>query len=59
MMLDLPHMLATAAIILGALWLLDQTGVLVGASRLKKILLRFVVLLVPLIVLNVLWPYGA
>jgi hypothetical protein len=53
MVFDLPHMLASAAIILGALWLLDQTGVLEGASRGKKTLLQFIVLLVPLLLLNI------
>jgi hypothetical protein len=58
MVFDWPHMLASAAIILGALWLLDQTGILDGASRGRKTLLRLVVLLVPLIALNMIWPYG-
>jgi hypothetical protein len=58
MVLDWPHMLASAAIILGALWLLDQTGALEGASRGRRILLQFLALLVPLLVLNAAWPYG-
>jgi hypothetical protein len=58
MVFDWPHMLASAAIILGALWLLDQTGVLEGASRGKTTVLRFLVLLVPLLLLNMIWPYG-
>jgi hypothetical protein len=56
--LTCPTLLASAAIILGVLWILDQTGVLQGASRGRKILLRFLVLLVPLVLLNMLWPYG-
>jgi hypothetical protein len=58
MVFDWPHMLASAAIILGALWLLDQSGVLEGASRGRQTLLRFLALLVPLLVLNLIWPYG-
>jgi len=58
MTIDLPHMLVTGALVLGVLTALKYSGLLHGASKLKKTLITFVCLFVVLLVLNLIWPYG-
>ena len=58
MTFDLSHMAAMAAIVLIVLWLLKKFDVLEGASRGRRMLIIFAALFVPILILNVFWPYG-
>ena len=58
-MLDIPHAIATAAIIFAVLWGLDHTSALGNMSKGKKTLVKFLVLFVAIFILNLVWPYGS
>jgi hypothetical protein len=59
MSIDLPHMLATGLVIFVVVWAVEHTGMLNGASKLKRALITFASLFVVLFLLNLIWPYGA
>ena len=59
MTFDIPHMIATAIIIFVVIWGLDRTSMLGDMSKGKKTLVKFAVLFVALMILNLIWPYGS
>lgn len=59
MTFDIPHMIATAVIIFVVVWGLGQMTYFENMSKGRRALISFVVLFVALMILNVVWPYGA
>ncbi len=58
MAFDWPHMAASAAIIFVMVLLVNKSGAMEGASRGKRALITAVAVFVPLLILNIIWPYG-
>lgn len=59
MTFDIPHMIATAVIILAVIWIFDHTALFETASKKRKTLIKFGMLFVAIVVLNLVWPYGS
>ena len=59
MEIDIPHMIATIAILFGGVWGLDQTNVLDNMSKGRKSLIKIVLIFVALFILNMVWSYGS
>jgi hypothetical protein len=58
MTFDIPHMIATAAIVFGAIYLTDRLSVLKRMSAGRRNLIRFGGIFVAIVLLNLVWPYG-
>lgn len=56
--IDWAHMAVTAAIIFVVVYVMNHTGLTEGASKGKRALLTFVALFIPILLLNLFWPYG-
>lgn len=56
---DLPHMLVTALLILGTFLVLQRVDAYKNGSRGKRAAISFAALFVVLLLLNLIWPYGA
>ena len=59
MTFDIPHMIATAAIILVVVYGINHLPRVEGMTKGRKALVTFLVLFVALMILNFVWPYGA
>lgn len=59
MTFDIPHMIATAIIILAVVYPLNHMQQFETMSKGRKVLLTFAVLFVLLFILNLVWPYGS
>lgn len=59
MTFDIPHMIATAIIVLAVAWPIQHDWILADASKGKKTLAIFVGVFVLLLILNLVWPYGS
>jgi hypothetical protein len=59
MTFDVPHMIATAAIILVVVYGINHLPRFEDMAKGRKALVTFVVLFVALMILNLVWPYGA
>ncbi|SNT41070.1 hypothetical protein [Tropicimonas sediminicola] len=59
MTFDIPHMVVTGILIFVVLWGLNQIGSFEKMSRGRKTFIRFGALFVVLLLLNLVWPYGA
>ncbi|WP_108259919.1 hypothetical protein [Mangrovicoccus ximenensis] len=59
MVFDIPHMIATAVIILAVIWTVDHSAKLADAPKKKRTLLKVAAIFVLMLLLNILWrPYG-
>jgi multisubunit Na+/H+ antiporter MnhB subunit len=58
MTFDIPHMIATAVIILAVVYGINHLPQAETMSKGRKALVTFVVLFVALLILNAFWPYG-
>jgi len=58
MTIDIPHMLVTAAIIFAVLFAVEHLGWTAGASRGRRALIIGLAVFLPLLILNLIWPYG-
>lgn len=58
MTFDIPHMIATAVIILAVVYGTNHMSVFEGMSKGKRALATFAILFVALLILNLIWPYG-
>lgn len=56
---DIPHMIATALIVLAVSWIVQHTAAIQGMSRGGRILVTFVLIFIPILILNLVWPYGS
>lgn len=59
MTFDIPHMVVTAIIIGVVVYAINHMAQFENMTRGRKSLLTFVVLFVALLLLNLVWPYGA
>ena len=59
MTLDIPHMIATAAILFVVVYGTNHMAMFEDMSKGTKALITFGILFVALFILNLIWPYGA
>ncbi len=59
MTFDIPHMIVTAIIIFAVVYPLNHMKQFENMSKGRRALITFVVLFVGLMILNLVWPYGA
>lgn len=59
MTFDVPHMIATALIIFAVIWGVDHTSLFGRLRKGRRTLIKLVLLFVLILVLNLVWPYGA
>ena len=59
MSLDIPHMIASAVIIFVVVYGINHMAMFEDMSKRKKALVTFGILFVALLMLNLVWPYGA
>jgi hypothetical protein len=59
MVFDIPHMIATAIIVMVAIWLVNNTRIGENATKVKRAFYLFLTIFVPLFILNTIWPYGS
>lgn len=59
MTFDIPHMIATGLVVFGVIWLIDHARAFDSMSKGRRTLLKLVGIFVVIILLNLVWPYGA
>ncbi|WP_146149129.1 hypothetical protein [Nitratireductor sp. StC3] len=59
MTFDIPHMIATGAIVFLVIWITDHTSACDGMSKGRKTLVKTVAIFVLVVMLNIFWPYGS
>lgn len=59
MTFDIPHMIATAVIILAVTYPINHGLILKDATKGRKTLVTFVGIFVLVLILNLIWPYGS
>lgn len=59
MTLDFPHMIVTALIVLAVIRTVDRIRILQRASRGRRTLIKLAAIFAAIVILNLLWPYGA
>lgn len=56
---DIPHMIVTALLIMGTLLILHRVDAYENGSRGQRAVISFVTVFIVLLILNLVWPYGA
>lgn len=59
MTFDIPHMIATGLIVFGVIMLIDHASAFDRLSKGRRTLLKFVGIFAFILILNLVWPYGA
>lgn len=59
MTFDIAHILVTGVIVYVVLWTVNQMEMFANASKGRRTFLIFLVIFIPLFILNLVWPYGA
>jgi len=59
MVFDIPHMIATAIVVFAGVWVVQNTRIGENATKWKRAIFLFLIILIPLFILNLIWPYGS